>query len=79
MLGGEIEVPTLNGPAPIEVPKGAQPGQTVVLKGMGLPRLRGRSRGDEHVVLEVVIPERLNRKQREAAAALDELLDDPST
>jgi molecular chaperone DnaJ len=77
MLGGSIEVPTLDGPQRIDVPKGAQPGQTVVIRGMGLPTLRGRSRGDQHVVLQVVVPERLNRKQREAAAHLDELIDDP--
>jgi molecular chaperone DnaJ len=76
MLGGEIEVPTLDGIRTVEVPKGAQPGQTVVMRGLGLPALRGRSRGDQHVILEVVVPSRLSRKQREAAEALDELLAD---
>ena len=74
MLGGEVEVPTLNGMRAVEVPKGAQPGQVVVMRGLGLPALRGRSRGDQHVVLQVVVPEKLNRKQREAVERLDELL-----
>lgn len=78
MLGGKIEVPTLDGPQEIEVPKGAQPGEVVVLKGLGLPTIRGRRRGDQHVVLDVVVPKRLSRKQRHAAEELDALLDDPS-
>jgi len=77
MLGGKIEVPTLDGMRDIEVPKGAQPGQQLVLSGQGLPTLRGRRRGDQIVILDVVIPRKLNRKQRHAAEELDELLDDP--
>ena len=77
MLGGTIQVPTLEGMHEVKVPKGAQPGQHVVLRGQGLPTLRGRRRGDQVVVLDVVIPERLNRKQRHAAEELDEVLDDP--
>jgi molecular chaperone DnaJ len=77
MLGGAVEVPTLDGPREIEVPKGAQPGHRVVLRGLGLPGLHGSTRGDQHVVLELVVPDRLNRKQRAAAEALDELLGGP--
>jgi molecular chaperone DnaJ len=77
MLGGPIQVPTLNGNRDVDVPKGAQPGQRLVLRGEGLPRLHGGRRGDEHVVLDVVVPHRLNRKQRAAAEELDALLDDP--
>jgi molecular chaperone DnaJ len=77
MLGGTIEIPTLDGMQEVTVPKGAQPGQQVVLAGNGLPTLRGRRRGDQVVVLDVVIPRKLNRKQRHAAEELDELLDDP--
>lgn len=74
MLGGKVEVPTLEGPREIEVPKGAQPGERVVISGLGLPTLHGRRRGDQHVLLDVVVPKKLNRKQRQAAEALDELL-----
>lgn len=77
MLGGTIEVPTLDGPREVEVPKGSQPGQSIVLSGMGLPGLRGRRRGDQHVILDLVIPRKLSRKERQAAEALDELLHDP--
>ena len=57
-------------------PEGAQPGQRVVIRGQGLPALHGGRRGDQHVVLDVVVPARLSRKQR-AAVELDALLDDP--
>jgi molecular chaperone DnaJ len=77
MLGGKVEVPTLDGMHTLDVPRGAQPGQQVVLSGQGLPRLRGRRRGDLIVILDVVVPRKLNRKQRHAAEELDELLDDP--
>ena len=77
MLGGTIEIPTLEGMQEVTVPKGAQPGQQVVLSGMGLPTLRGRRRGDQVVVLDVVVPRKLNRKQRHAAEELDALLDEP--
>ena len=77
LLGGRIEVPTLDGPRELEIPKGAQPGQRIAMRGLGLPSLRGRRRGDQVVVLDVVVPEKLNRKQRAAAEALDAVLDDP--
>ncbi len=77
MLGGTMEVPTLEGLREIEIPRGAQPGQHVVLKGAGLPTLRGTRRGDHHVILGIEIPRKLNRKQRAAAEELDALLDDP--
>jgi molecular chaperone DnaJ len=76
MLGDEIEVPTLDGEKTVKVPAGTQPGDSVRLKGEGLPQVggRGRGRGDQHVVFQVVVPKKLNRKQREAAQQLhDEL------
>jgi molecular chaperone DnaJ len=78
MLGGTIAIWTLDGMRDVDVPKGAQPGQRVVLSGLGLPTLRGRRRGDHYVVLDVVIPRKLNRKQRHAAEELDALIDEPN-
>jgi len=78
MLGGKVPVFTLEGMRDVDVPKGAQPGQQVVLSGLGLPTLRGRRRGDQIVVLDIEIPRKLNRKQRHAAEELDSLLDDPN-
>jgi molecular chaperone DnaJ len=76
MLGTEIEVPTLEGSKKVKVPAGTQQGDTVRLKGEGLPRLGrgGRGRGDEHVVFDLVVPRKLNRKQRQIAQQLNDSL-----
>ena len=77
MVGGAVSVPTLEGEREVEIPAGSQPGDAITLKGLGLPRLqgRGRSRGDEHVLVDVVVPRKLNRKQRDLARQLHESLD----
>jgi molecular chaperone DnaJ len=64
-LGTTLDVPTLDGPHELEIPPGTQPHETIVLKGMGMPSLRGRRHGDLRVVVNVVIPRRLTSKQRE--------------
>jgi molecular chaperone DnaJ len=64
-LGTKIEVPTLDGPVPLDVPAGTQPGETITLRGRGMPPLgRGRT-GDLRVVVNVAIPRRLSSEQRE--------------
>ena len=72
-LGAELDVPTLDGPRPLEIPGGTQPGQTFRLKGQGMPVLRrpGR-RGDLRVVADVVVPRKLSREQRELLQRLAE-------
>jgi molecular chaperone DnaJ len=73
-LGTTIQVPTLDGDVPLEVPAGTQPGETIVMAGRGLPPLgRGRT-GDLRVVVNVVIPRRLSRKQRELLEQLSDTL-----
>ena len=76
MLGGEVTVPTLDGERSVEIPEGAQPGERIVLDGLGLPTLRGAARGDQHVLLDVVVPAGLSDDQREAAERLDDSLTD---
>jgi molecular chaperone DnaJ len=69
-LGTTVQVPTLDGDVPLEIPAGTQPGETIVMRGRGLPPLsRGRT-GDLRVVVNVAIPRRLSREQR---ALLEEL------
>ena len=63
---------TLDGDREIEIEAGTQPGEVVVVGGVGMPRLRGRGRGDLRVVVNVVIPRRLSRDQRRL---LEELAD----
>ena len=56
VLGGRVEVPTPSGPVTMTVPKGANSGTVLRLKGKGVPRGDG-SRGDEYVTLKVVLPD----------------------
>jgi molecular chaperone DnaJ len=74
MLGGEVTVRTLDGEREVEVPAGAQPGEHIVVRGVGLPSLRGAARGDQHVVLDVHVPADLSKEQRELAERLHESL-----
>jgi molecular chaperone DnaJ len=74
MLGSSVSVPTLDGDRDVDVPPGTQPGDRAVLRGLGLPDLRGTHRGDQHVFFAVVVPGRLNDEQRELAERLDDAL-----
>jgi DnaJ-class molecular chaperone len=64
ILGGEIEVPTINGEVRIKIRKGTQAGTMIRLKGEGAPRLSGRGAGDEYVRIMIETPSRLSREQR---------------
>jgi molecular chaperone DnaJ len=63
-LGAEVDVPTLEGPKQVRVDPGTQPGETLTLRGEGMPRLRRRGRGDLKVVVDVMVPTRLTAEQR---------------
>jgi molecular chaperone DnaJ len=76
MLGTAVTVPTLDGESEIEVAAGTQPGHEEVLRGAGLPRLGGRRRGNQRVILEVIVPTNLGEEQRELAERLDQTLDE---
>ncbi len=76
-LGTSLEVPTLDGPAEVELVAGTQPGDTVTLAGRGLPPLHGGRAGNLRVVVNVVIPRRLTGEQRDLLERLrDSLTDD---
>lgn len=64
-LGAEVEVPTLDGTQTIKVPQGTQTGTVFRLKRHGLPELSGRGRGEQHIVVKVVTPTKLSRRQKE--------------
>jgi molecular chaperone DnaJ len=63
-LGAEISVPTIEGPTTVKVHPGTQPGETVTLRGKGMPRFRGYGRGDLLVRIGVSVPEKLTGPQR---------------
>ena len=64
-LGTVVDVPTVEGEVELEIPAGTQPHETLVVRGAGMPSLRGRRHGDLRVVVNVVVPRHLNREQRE--------------
>jgi molecular chaperone DnaJ len=64
-LGGDIEVPTLNGAKHLQIPRGTQPGEIFRLKGEGIPHLHGRGRGDQIVQTAVQVPTKLTKRQEE--------------
>jgi len=64
-LGGEVEVPTLDGRARIMVPPGTQSGSTFRLRKKGMSALRENGRGDELIVVQVRTPTKLTPRQKE--------------
>ena len=64
-LGGQIDVPTLDGPEPVEVSPGTQSGEVLRLKGRGMPRVGGRGAGELVVLLKVETPRNLTTEQDE--------------
>ena len=63
-LGGELNVPTLDGQAQLKIPAGTQSGTAFKLRGKGVPSLNSHSRGDLVVRVAVEVPTRLNGEQR---------------
>ncbi len=63
-LGGEVSVPTLEGPTTVRLRPGTQPGEIIRLKGKGMPRFRGYGKGDLLIRVGVSVPEKLTAKQR---------------
>jgi molecular chaperone DnaJ len=75
-LGHTFEVETLDGPAELEVPAGTQPGEVLQVRGAGLPTLRRQRPGDLRVVVDVVVPRKLDREQKELLRKLADSLDE---
>jgi len=68
-LGARIRVPTVEGEEEVEIKAGTQPGTEIRLRGRGVPHLRrAGSRGDLHVLVDVVVPTRLSKRQRDLLA-----------
>ncbi|MFI5240816.1 MAG: DnaJ C-terminal domain-containing protein [Microgenomates group bacterium] len=63
-LGGEIEVPTVDGDVKIKVRPGTQSGSMMRLRERGVPHLQGRGRGDQYIRLNISVPEKLTKVQK---------------
>ncbi len=64
-VGDRIQVPTVDGPVEVSIPPGTQYGQTFRLTGKGIPHVRTGRRGDQFVVVQVVVPKDLTGKQKD--------------
>jgi molecular chaperone DnaJ len=64
-LGGDVDVPTLEGKANVKVPAGTQSGQAFRLRGKGITNVNGRDHGDLMARLIVEVPSHLNSEQRQ--------------
>jgi molecular chaperone DnaJ len=63
-LGGDIEVPTLDGKAEIKIPAGTQTGTVFRLRSKGIKNVHGHGTGDLHVQVTIEVPTKLNAEQR---------------
>ena len=64
-LGGELEVPTLEGKSSIKIPAGTQGGTTFRLRNRGVKDLRSGGKGDLHVEVQVEVPTKLKSEQKD--------------
>ena len=74
VLGAEITVPTVDGKVAYTLPEGTQSGTRFRLRGKGIQYLNGRGRGDQYVVVDVEIPKKLTKAQRDALKAFEDTL-----
>ena len=74
VLGGEMEIPTIDGKVKYEIPEGTQTGTTFRLRGKGIPNMNGRGRGDQYVTVYIETPRNLTREQKEALRKFSDTL-----
>ena len=72
VLGDDVEVPTVDGRIVQHIPEGTQSGTKFRLRGQGIQYLNGRGRGDQYVIIDVEIPKKVTRAQREALKAFED-------
>lgn len=75
-LGGDVDVPTLDGTVKYRIPEGTQPGTEFRIKGSGIQQLRSNGKGDLIMKVKVEIPRKLNNKQKELLRQFDETTTD---
>jgi len=73
-LGDKIKVPTLDGDEELTIPAGIQTGDVMRIRGKGVPHLRRNSRGDQLVMIHVLTPTKLTKKQRQLFGELGQTL-----
>ncbi len=72
-LGGKIEVPTIDGVAAMTLPQGTQGGQRFKLTGKGLPSTKTGIRGNQYVVIKIVVPKNLDNAAKDKVREIEKL------
>jgi molecular chaperone DnaJ len=72
LLGGEVEVPTIDGKVRIKIAPGTHAGKVLRLRGKGLPDVNSGHRGDIMVVVDITIPDELTKEERKIVEQLAE-------
>lgn len=75
-LGGEIQVPTIDGSETIRIPAGTPSGRVFHLKGKGVPKLGGYGKGDQFVSVFIDVPKKLTQRQKELLREFAEISGD---
>jgi molecular chaperone DnaJ len=76
ILGGELEVPLIDGKkAKLKIPPGTQNNQIFRIKGKGMPIMGTHNKGDQHVIINVQIPQNLSSRAKELIKELDKELE----
>jgi molecular chaperone DnaJ len=74
VLGAEVTIPTIDGDEKLKIPAGTQPGKVITIRGKGVPHLRRKDRGNQLVIVNVAIPSKLTKEQRDLFEKLAESL-----
>lgn len=72
IIGGAIEVPTIDGLVKMNVPAGVKSGQRLKLANKGYPNIRGE-RGDQLIIIKIVIPPQVSEEERQLYAKIREI------
>jgi molecular chaperone DnaJ len=72
ILGGSVDVRTLNGEVEVKVPKGTQPDTRLMLRGKGIQKMHGAGKGNHIVHLKIEVPKEITKRQEELLREFDE-------
>jgi len=72
-LGGDVEVPTLEGKARLNIPRGTPSGKILKMAGLGMPDVHGYAKGDQLVKVTVDVPKKISTEQEELLRKLADL------
>ena len=79
VVGGSVDIPTLEGKSELKIPAGVQPGQVMRLRGKGIKDLRSTRIGDLYVKLNIVIPKNISSKQKKLMQDFQKEIDKEAT